>query len=513
MFTQARRLTDAELVEQLRQVGIELDKASYASLAERALSVRSVFQQLFTDSVRARCQRPSDQDRVFVALAVLWERWFPQWPNFEQLDQRMQAGYAFMEAAPAAACEKWFGAWEDFLRLFEKGNFKSVRQFDEAFAGSEFVFNWVSDFETTLLNASQQEVRWHQRRIELCEQFLQRFATEDSLLTENMRRSMAEALFSLGDRGQADALFDQWLKADPQWGWGWIGWSDCYSFLAAEPERDLARAEALLKQGLAVPGVRDRRDLVDRLVELYDEQGRHEEAERLRNMMRDTRAGSASPGESNAGFAEHPGASTGDKPDDQAAAKPAPIPQPRKVGRNEPCPCGSGKKYKKCCLPKDEARARAAAAAARQAEEQAASAHASLPSDRPPPQPAEPQIQPRLTLDRFDEPKLPPEVEARLTALWDEFEEIEEPTGSQMDQLLSQLLELPFEATEWNDLLHLFAQCGHPDLPSVFRRIASTVPHTKDTDLAFFYWAAAEEFFRRNLHQMLPEVASGFRKT
>ncbi len=21
----------------------------------------------------------------------------------------------------------------------------------------------------------------------------------------------------------------------------------------------------------------------------------------------------------------------------------------KKVGRNEPCPCGSGKKYKKCC--------------------------------------------------------------------------------------------------------------------------------------------------------------------
>lgn len=25
----------------------------------------------------------------------------------------------------------------------------------------------------------------------------------------------------------------------------------------------------------------------------------------------------------------------------------------RKIGRNEPCPCGSGKKYKKCCLKKD----------------------------------------------------------------------------------------------------------------------------------------------------------------
>jgi uncharacterized protein YecA (UPF0149 family) len=27
----------------------------------------------------------------------------------------------------------------------------------------------------------------------------------------------------------------------------------------------------------------------------------------------------------------------------------------QKAGRNDPCPCGSGKKYKKCCLKKDEA--------------------------------------------------------------------------------------------------------------------------------------------------------------
>lgn len=26
-----------------------------------------------------------------------------------------------------------------------------------------------------------------------------------------------------------------------------------------------------------------------------------------------------------------------------------------KVGRNDPCHCGSGQKYKKCCLAKDEA--------------------------------------------------------------------------------------------------------------------------------------------------------------
>lgn len=26
--------------------------------------------------------------------------------------------------------------------------------------------------------------------------------------------------------------------------------------------------------------------------------------------------------------------------------------KPKKIGRNDPCPCGSGKKYKKCCMPK-----------------------------------------------------------------------------------------------------------------------------------------------------------------
>ena len=28
---------------------------------------------------------------------------------------------------------------------------------------------------------------------------------------------------------------------------------------------------------------------------------------------------------------------------------PTPYVAPPKIGRNEPCPCGSGKKYKKCC--------------------------------------------------------------------------------------------------------------------------------------------------------------------
>jgi uncharacterized protein YecA (UPF0149 family) len=31
---------------------------------------------------------------------------------------------------------------------------------------------------------------------------------------------------------------------------------------------------------------------------------------------------------------------------------PKPVKTDQKVGRNDPCPCGSGKKYKVCCLKK-----------------------------------------------------------------------------------------------------------------------------------------------------------------
>ena len=40
---------------------------------------------------------------------------------------------------------------------------------------------------------------------------------------------------------------------------------------------------------------------------------------------------------------------------DKATVKQAPIRKEKKVGPNDPCPCGSGKKYKKCCMQKDKA--------------------------------------------------------------------------------------------------------------------------------------------------------------
>ena len=63
---------------------------------------------------------------------------------------------------------------------------------------------------------------------------------------------------------------------------------------------------------------------------------------------------------------------------------------PSAIGRNAPCHCGSGRKYKVCCLAKDEAEARATrAAGAAATDASATSARAEAPVHTRPPKPTQ----------------------------------------------------------------------------------------------------------------------------
>ena len=62
------------------------------------------------------------------------------------------------------------------------------------------------------------------------------------------------------------------------------------------------------------------------------------------------------------------------------------MPDPaRTPGRNDPCHCGSGKKYKNCCLDKDEAKARKARAQAEAAAAKEEASGTEKPKTSPPP--------------------------------------------------------------------------------------------------------------------------------
>lgn len=354
----AKRLTDGELLAKLRSFGVEIDRAWLEGMCERALSAEEIAGPLLERSGR---QGP-ESDWIWICLAALWQRWFPDQPSFESLDDKIQAGYELLKTNGAvAACRIWLEAWDGVLRILDKAGIKSIHEFDERFRGTQSLFNWIQDLESELWNAGLEDRQFLTARIALCEEGLRRFRTDDELLTENRRRALAESYYELGETASAEAIYRGWLHLDPCWGWGWIGWSDCYRFTRTE-RQDLNRCEQILREGFSIPDVRDRADLADRLADVCEEQGRGEESAEFRRQadrsaatMETSRTVSSAgkvlrqKTQLNFGGAGLPlselssvaGMLRGTSP-------PAPVTKP-KIGRNEPCPCGSGKKFKKCC--------------------------------------------------------------------------------------------------------------------------------------------------------------------
>ena len=84
------------------------------------------------------------------------------------------------------------------------------------------------------------------------------------------------------------------------------------------------------------------------------------------------------------------------------------------TGRNAPCPCGSGKKYKKCCLKKDQA-------AARQKAQMAMTPPPPLPQKTAPAEMEPPRLFANLAANETTpEPEIDPLLE-RINAFWEDF--------------------------------------------------------------------------------------------
>lgn len=160
---------------------------------------------------------------------------------------------------PIGACRHWLEAWPLFLRLIDETGAGSIRKFDQKVSPEWLAFNWVQDLEASLWNAGRKDASFFSEGIRFANEYLERFRAEDDLLTENIRRALASFHCRLRETDKVDAFYEDWLSRDPQWGWGWIGWSDCYHF---DPGNvDLEKAESLLQRGLSVPDVRDDSDI------------------------------------------------------------------------------------------------------------------------------------------------------------------------------------------------------------------------------------------------------------
>jgi len=143
---------------------------------------------------------------------------------------------------------------------------------------------------------------------------------------ENLLADRALILAEAGREGDARAQVQENLNRYPDDVWVQIKAGDAYYAL-----KDFASAEGRFRKGLEMAeDDYDRDGAVERLIPLLRESGKTAEADALEDAE--------------------------ERRWEEVRARLAPhVRTGPKIGRNDPCPCGSGKKYKKCCLAKEAA--------------------------------------------------------------------------------------------------------------------------------------------------------------
>ena len=227
-------------------------------------------------------------------------------------------------------CDDMLLAWDGLKLYMQEKNIsdvwelerKQIREFQQFNIHPSFLFQLLAD---ELHNAGLDDKKYFEKRIEYCTDFI-KYLGDDSLTIENTRCAIANSYFELGDEAKCDRMYTEWLEADPKWGRGYVEWASNYEH-GWHGRKNMEKAAALYEKALDVDGIRDREDLIDQALSFYEELENNDKVDELRNELSQLQA--ASPKHS-ADYRQIPASS-------------------KKIGRNEPCPCGSGKKYKKCC--------------------------------------------------------------------------------------------------------------------------------------------------------------------
>ncbi len=176
------------------------------------------------------------------------------------------------------------------------------------------------------------------RGITVCKQILKiewgRNGTKDTLMYENAKRDIADTYADMGNYEKCMELYDQYLQEDPLWGWAWIGYyRQLHDHKDERFELTLDKLLSDLENGVEY---RDSEDLLNELESEYTDLKQFDKSERCVKLIIES---------SKKRREEF------DREYNEMMAKYGykPVVSEKKIYPNDPCPCGSGKKYKKCC--------------------------------------------------------------------------------------------------------------------------------------------------------------------
>jgi hypothetical protein len=233
--------------------------------------------------------------------------------SIAEMEKRMKCGYMNMRHNPSFAQEQWSIAWALMKSVMQRKEITTIAQLERIHIWAEPPADFIEDYfnlATEVLSVDKQE--------SLMDEFVKLFRKKPASVNR-LYASLAESYSRMGNKEKSEALLVARLEEYPAWGLAY-----CKLAESAMEEKNYAKALDFVESGLKNDNTGKKVELLELLVRLRIAQGNTQEAEAARTMyeaaIRDSKAASRS--------------------NERRQIK---------IGRNDPCPCGSGKKYKKCC--------------------------------------------------------------------------------------------------------------------------------------------------------------------
>lgn len=250
--------------------------------------------------------------------------------EWDEWDDLVQKGYeSFGKQKESEGLRFWQEAWDIFESVMKQG--MKTEPLYSLMESQDYVYpidGWLQDYEMELGNAEK-----YSERISVCQKILEMFDWDDED-DSCFRCGIGESLFREGKTEESYEYYQSWLTDDPQN----VNGINSFSWILFEKGETEKAYEVVRKATWGVPCYADNSLLFIRARQLAQYVGKEEESEWYQQQIDKFEKSMVNWDLDEAQIF-----------DEFMMPKQTPIVKEKKIYPNAPCPCGSGKKYKKCC--------------------------------------------------------------------------------------------------------------------------------------------------------------------